>query len=119
MLQMLLETEGYAVTVAVDALNALAVLLHSTPPDAETRSVRKQPDLVLLDLQLPVLSGDELIRRLERRNVPVPPVIVMSAKHTEDVVQAAATVGAANVLFKPFQLHDVLAQIDAALSCID
>jgi DNA-binding response OmpR family regulator len=73
----------------------------------------KEYDLILLDIMLPLKSGDQVLKELrERSNVPV---IVLSAK---DMVQTKIDVirlGADDYVTKPFDLGEVLARIEALL----
>ncbi|MEQ1787190.1 MAG: response regulator [Acidimicrobiales bacterium] len=76
-------------------------------------AVGTQPDLILLDLHLPDLPGDDVLDRLRRepRTADIP-VIVLSADATEPRIQALLRAGAAAYLTKPFDLDHLLATID-------
>jgi CheY-like chemotaxis protein len=91
-----LEGEGHEVRVAADGRKALAELAGW------------QPDVVILDLMLPALSGHELLRYLrelpEYRQVPV---LVMSGW----LPTLAKLDGATTVLSKPFELTQLIAMI--------
>ena len=79
---------------------------------------RKQtPDLILLDLHLPDMGGDEVIRRLrlEARTRDVP-VVVLSADATPAQIARLRQLGAREYLTKPFRIRELLAAIDAALA---
>lgn len=67
---------------------------------------RLRPDLVLLDVHLPDVSGIEVLRRLRRAGDDVG-VIMVTAAREADTVRAAAAGGAAHYLVKPFD-HDAL-----------
>lgn len=73
---------------------------------------RLRPDLVLLDVHLPDLSGIEVLRRLRGRGDDVG-VIVVTAAREVDTVRAAAAAGAAHYLVKPFEHEDLLARLEA------
>jgi two-component system response regulator (stage 0 sporulation protein F) len=97
----LLELEGYRVTSAANGQAAL------------TRMVHDCPDLILLDLQMPVMSGWELHQRLQEI-APGLPVTFMSAGYR---VQAeAARHGAAGYLAKPFDLDTVVTTVRRTLA---
>lgn len=96
--QELLEREGYAVLRAYSGTEALLLLKET------------QPNLVLLDLMLPGLSGEELLPRL--RGIPV---IVVSAKASVDDKVALLLGGAADYLTKPFASQELLARIAVRL----
>lgn len=73
---------------------------------------RLTPDLVLLDVHLPDLSGIEVLRRLRAAGDDVG-VIVVTAAREADTVRAAAAGGAAHYLVKPFEYDDLVARLDA------
>jgi DNA-binding response OmpR family regulator len=95
-----LQASGYEPTVAHDGLQALYHLDRTTP------------DVILLDLQLPQVSGFRLIQLLRgRESTATVPVIVMTAlsfREAEDVVRA----GADGFLTKPFAPEEVVARVD-------
>lgn len=62
------------------------------------------PDLVLLDIHLPDLSGVEVLRRLRSLAGPQPDVIVITAAREVETVRAAMTTGVVDYLVKPFSL---------------
>ncbi|MBE6595975.1 MAG: response regulator transcription factor [Ruminococcaceae bacterium] len=98
MLEELLTREGYDVTRAYSGTEALLVLEGS------------RPDLVLLDLMLPGLSGEELLPRI--KGVPV---IVVSAKVDTESKISLLMEGAVDYVTKPFEPRELLARIVAAL----
>ncbi len=71
-------------------------------------------DLVILDLKLPRLSGEEVLRRLRTRR-PGLPVIVLSAKDAVADRVANLDAGADDYLTKPFSFAELLARINARL----
>ena len=94
MVQEVLEREGYGVLRAYSGTEALLLL------------ERRRPDLILLDLMLPGLSGEELLPKLAGI-----PVIVVSAKvDVEDKVNLLLG-GAADYVTKPFAVKELLARI--------
>ena len=101
LLQMYLEKEGYAVTVAQDGGQGLS----------KFRAIR--PDLVLLDVMMPVMDGWAVCRAI--RGEAQTPVIMLTAKsETDDKVQGLKT-GADDYITKPFEMKEVLARIEAVL----
>ncbi len=98
MLQEVLTQEGYAVLRAYSGTEALYLL------------PQKKPDLVLLDLMLPGLSGEEVLPHIE--NIPV---IVISAKvDVQDKVNLLMS-GAVDYMTKPFDTAELLARIAVQL----
>ncbi len=81
--------------------------------EGELRFDMKEPDLVLLDLMLPGISGEELIVRFrEKSDVPV---IVLSAKTGLAGKVEVLNQGADDYITKPFEKEEILARVNAAL----
>ena len=101
LLQMYLEKEGYAVTVAADGGQGLA----------KFRSI--SPDIVLLDVMMPVMDGWSVCKSI--RSESQTPIIMLTAKgETDDKVMGLKT-GADDYITKPFEMKEVLARIEAVL----
>lgn len=98
MLEVALQQEGYDVKRAYSGTEALYVLSSSLP------------DLVLLDLMLPGLNGEELLPKL-----PGIPVIVVSAKTDVESKVGLLLGGAVDYVTKPFDLPELLARISVHL----
>ncbi len=101
LLQLYLEKEGYAVTVAADGEQGLS----------KFRSI--QPDLVLLDLMMPVMDGESVCRAI--RSESATPVIMLTAKGELDDKVSGLKAGADDYITKPFEMKEVLARIEAVL----
>jgi DNA-binding response OmpR family regulator len=99
MLAEALEADGYRVVVAADGREALS------------RFRAERPDLVLLDLMLPELSGVEVCRIL-RAESPVP-IIMVTAKDSELDKVVGLELGADDYVTKPFSLRELSARIRA------
>ena len=101
LLQMYLEKEGYAVTLAGDGSQGLS----------KFRAIK--PDLVLLDVMMPVMDGWEVCKaiRAESRT----PVIMLTAKGELDDKITGLKAGADDYITKPFEMREVLARIEAVL----
>lgn len=98
LLEIVLREEHYDVLRAYSGTEALLVL--------DT----KRPDLILLDLMLPGLSGEELLPKLQGI-----PVIVISAKAGIDDKVSLLMGGAADYITKPFEVKEVLVRIAVQL----
>lgn len=99
MMARLLEMSGYRVLEAADGREAVAI------------AERECPDVVLMDLQMPVLDGftaTSIIRRIE--STCRVPVIAVSAQSTEDYIAAARRVGCNHFVPKPVDF-DLLLQL--------
>lgn len=100
-LQRSLAAHGYEVFVAKNGEDALEEV------------ARHRPDLMLLDLGLPGISGLEVCRKVrESSNLPI---IVLSVKDTERDKVLALDLGADDYVSKPFSVNEVLARVRVAL----
>ena len=102
-LKEMLEEEGYQV-VGEAADGAQAVTL--------ARELR--PDLVILDVKMPVLDGLGAAERIVAERIA--PVIMLTAFGQRDLVERARDAGAMAYLVKPFQRHDLVPAIEMAAS---
>ncbi len=101
LLQMYLEKEGYAVVWAADGGQGVT----------KFRAIK--PDLVLLDLMLPVMDGWAVCRSIRAESQV--PIIMLTAKgETGDKVTGLKS-GADDYITKPFEMKEVLARIEAVL----
>lgn len=101
LLRIYLEKEGFAVKIAGDGGAALSQF-------AET-----QPELVLLDVMLPVMDGWAVCREI--RKTSRTPIIMLTAKEeTDDKVQGLE-LGADDYVTKPFEMKELIARIHAVL----
>lgn len=76
---------------------------------------RDIPDLILLDLMLPGMSGEELLQELREQRRYDMPVLILSAKSTLTDKVALLKMGADDYITKPFEPEEVLARVQAAL----
>ncbi len=101
LLQMYLEKEGYAVTVADDGGQGLI----------KFRSIK--PDLVLLDVMMPVMDGWTVCKMIRAEYQT--PIIMLTAKSQTDDKVNGLRCGADDYITKPFEMKEVLARIEAVL----
>jgi two-component system KDP operon response regulator KdpE len=101
LLRVTLEADGYRV---IDA---------PTGQDGLVQVAQRKPDVVLLDLGLPDLGGQDVLKRL-REWSPVP-VIILSVRDQEEEKVAALDSGADDYVTKPFNSAELLARLRAAL----
>lgn len=101
-LQRSLAAHGYDVLTASNGEKALEML------------EQQRPDLLLLDLELPGMSGLEVCKRV-RAQSNLPPIIVISVHDTEREKVQVLDVGADDYICKPFGINEVLARIRVAL----
>jgi DNA-binding response OmpR family regulator len=96
-----LRREGFTVAVATDGFEALQ------------RFDVVRPDLVLLDVMLPRLSGIDVCRQLRKKSQV--PIIMVTAKGSEIDTVVGLEVGADDYVTKPFRLAELLARVRALL----
>lgn len=105
-MSLLLELESYEVVRAATGAETLRLI------DAE------RPDLVLLDLYLPDMSGAEICELLARRGVlrSLKVVIFSAAHESAEDIQRALALGAREYVAKPFRAEELLTRIAAVLN---
>ncbi len=96
-----LRREGFEVVVAVDGAEALEMF------------DRVNPDLVLLDVMLPKISGVDVCRQLRKRTQV--PIIMVTAKGAEIDTVVGLEVGADDYVTKPYRLRELVARMRAVL----
>jgi DNA-binding response OmpR family regulator len=99
---LLLEQEGFTTALAADGRAGLE------------RALTFRPDLILVDLRLPALSGVEVCKRLRSSNVKTP-IIVLSAIGDEIDKVLLLEIGADDYVVKPFATRELVARIRAVL----
>ena len=100
-IETLLETNGYQALVANTCTMGLSLFASHNP------------DLIILDLGLPDRDGIELIRTVRQKSMT--PVMVLSARTTEQDKIEALDLGANDYITKPFSTGELLARVRAAL----
>ncbi|MEV7141492.1 response regulator transcription factor [Streptomyces tauricus] len=97
-----LEHEGHAVMVVEDGRTALETVRH------------REPDLVVLDVMMPGADGLDVVRilRAERREVPV---LMLTARSTEDDLLLGLDLGADDYMTKPFSPRELTARVRTLL----
>lgn len=96
----LLEKRGFATEAVADGVSGLE------------RAIAGDVDFVLLDLSLPKLDGVEVCRRV-RMARPALPILILTARGSEDDRVRGLRAGADDYLTKPFGMNELLARIDA------
>jgi two-component system, OmpR family, response regulator RegX3 len=96
-----LQREGFRVVVARDGLEAIDVFKA------------ENPDIVLLDVMLPKLSGVDVCRAI--RSMGNTPVLMVTAKTTEIDAVVGLEVGADDYIAKPFRIRELVARMRAVL----
>ncbi|MFL5804247.1 MAG: response regulator [Roseiflexaceae bacterium] len=97
LLQRILRLEGHDVLIARDGLEALQ------------QEAAGQPDLVILDVNLPVLDGWEVCRRIKARRAV--PIVLLTVRAERADIERSRAAGADEHLLKPFEISAFLKQI--------
>jgi DNA-binding response OmpR family regulator len=101
LLQEALQANGYHTLEAADGREALSMI--------ETES----PDLVILDIAMPVMSGFQVLRQL-RKNSDIPVIMLSARTDTVDKVESLE-LGADDYITKPFEIAEMTARVEAVL----
>jgi CheY-like chemotaxis protein len=104
LVRMILEWEGYKVIAAADGLEALE------------RAATDKPDLILLDVLMPKMSGLTVLEHLAKSETAPVPVIMLSVVTTHPEVRAALQRGAVAYLSKPFELKELTRLVGQVLA---
>ncbi len=104
-LRVILEDEGYVIWEATNGKEALKLL------------GTQKPDLILLDIMMPVMNGFEVCKRVkkEERLKEIPIIIISAVTESSDKVEALK-LGAVDYVTKPFQKDELLTRIHTHLS---
>ena len=101
-----LESEGYQVQTAKDGSEGLRLASVKVGDDG--------PELIILDLMLPKISGLEVCQRLRRAGVETP-VIMLTARGAASDAAFGLKLGADDYIPKPFDVGELLARVEAVL----
>jgi len=101
-LQKNLKFEGYDVLTAADGERGLEL------------AIDRPPDLIILDIMLPKISGFEICKTLKKNNIQVP-IIILSAKDQEIDKIMGLDLGADDYVVKPFNIRELVARINAVM----
>jgi two-component system NtrC family sensor kinase len=99
----ILEPEGYSYIVAKDGLAAVQ------------KALSEKPDLMIMDIRMPGLSGLEVLENLNERQISIP-VILMTFHGSEETAVQAFRLGARDYVIKPFEVDEMIRAINRALS---
>lgn len=97
-----LEPKGFGVLTAADGLEGLQI------------AFAEQPDLMIVDVEMPNMSGLELLRRLRLRRLDIPAILI-TAHGSEQVAVQALRLGVRDYVIKPFVLEEMEKAISRAL----
>lgn len=101
-IELYLLREGFQVLRATDGPTALSLF------------EKHRPDLVLLDIMIPILDGLEVLK-LMRVQTPAPPILLLTARGQEEDKLAGLEGGADDYITKPFSPRELVARVKVAL----
>ena len=105
MLDFKLSSQGHEITGAVDGGEALQI------------ASKEKPDLILLDIMMPVMDGFQVLRRLKsQEKTKSIPVIMLTARGQERDIVSGFEFGAADYVTKPFSFAELIARVNRALA---
>ncbi len=102
-IEYVLEPHGYDVDFAVNGAEGLQKILH------------RSPDVVLMDYEMPKMTGLEVLRRLRNKHKNNVPVILMTSHGSEQVAVEVFRLGVHDYIMKPFDPQEMLNAIENAL----
>ncbi len=102
LLQTILEVEGYEIDLVADGAAALKYVEESPP------------DLILLDVMMPLMDGYEVTRRVRSSSVPYIPILLLTAFNDASVVEGLDA-GADDFIRKPFDQDELMARVRSLL----
>ena len=106
-LNFMLSRDGFEVTVAKDGHEAMELIQTPADPD-----MQGHPDIVLLDINIPYVSGLEILTAIRKKTSwKDVPVIMLTARAQETVVMEAMQNGASDFITKPFLPTEVIARL--------
>lgn len=94
--------DGYSVASAADGISGLSLI------------EKKRPDLAIIDLTIPKLSGESVVTEIRKKH-PKLPVIIMTAKNEVGDIVKGFNLGADDYITKPFELDILIARVKARL----
>lgn len=100
------ENSKYRVSTALGAMDALEIFNHD------------RPDVVLSDIRMPRMSGQDLLREIKRIDPTVPVIMMSGHGDIEDTVEALRA-GAQDFFQKPFKMGSLMSSIDRAFAQIE
>jgi CheY-like chemotaxis protein len=106
--------------IATEALESAGYEVLATDSGIEANQyiyASRRPDLILIDVMMPLLNGDRKVRLLkERESSRHIPVILMSTKATNELQQLARESGADGFIQKPFNENSLVRQVESILA---
>lgn len=115
------QTNLELVTRVLEAGGRFRVVGAPDGPQGLEAVARERPSLVLVDLDVPIINGFEITRRLKASPdaaVRAIPVIAISANVLKNERQAALDAGCVTFIEKPFDIHELRREVERALAAV-
>ncbi|MBN2612861.1 MAG: response regulator [Bacteroidales bacterium] len=104
LLEAILDEKGYRIHTALNAKEAYSII------------AKHKPDLILLDLLMPKISGFDFLKEIKKNNVTKDtPVIIVSALTDEDNIDKILQMGAIDFVKKPIDLQYLVNKVESVL----
>lgn len=103
LLEWFLNEHGYNASIVVDVEKAMEYLEKQTP------------DLILLDIQLPKISGYDFLKIFRKNNKDIP-ILIISANDSSEAKKLVNELGASGFVAKPFKLNELLKKVEELTS---
>ncbi len=103
LVERILSRQGYAVETTISPTAALQLMKT------------KKYDLIISDIEMPEMSGIEMIKSAKSLLKITTPVLVLSSKNTSDVILKAKDAGVSYYLMKPFSTTDLILKVNSIL----
>lgn len=104
---LILKRAGYNVTQAQDGEEALEMIIKAYAED-------KPYDLLMTDIQMPRMSGIELIHELKKRDISLP-IVAVSGLCDEEIINYLLTSGCSDFIRKPYDIEELIEQVNVIL----
>ncbi len=105
LLEWFLNENGYNASIVIDVEKALEYLEKQTP------------DLILLDIQLPKISGYDFLKILREANKKIP-ILMISANDSSETKNSVKDLGASGFVAKPFKLNELLLKVNELINAV-
>ena len=79
---------------------------------------KSQFDLIILDMQMPIMSGKEVLLELKKKNITTP-ILILSAEKDEDTIEMGLELGALYYMTKPFKPYEIVEKIKIVFEMIE
>ena len=94
-------------------MNDYNVLIAFNGKEGMEQAAKQKPDVVLLDILMPVMNGHEMLAALRKEpGLEDTPVIMLTARSQQQDIQQARALGIEDYIVKPFEVSELLAKIE-------